>query len=54
MNNGPNRSEELAQGLLNSPYGALSPLQKSVIDLIAAEAPSGADPILSRDDCTFG
>ncbi len=54
MNNGANRSEELAQGLLNSPYGALSPLQKSVIDLIAAEAPSGADPILSRDDRTFG
>ncbi len=52
--NGANRSEELAQGLLNCPYAELSPLQKSVIDLIAAETPSGADPILSRDDRTFG
>ena len=54
MKNGVNRSEELAQGLLSSPYAALNPLQKSVIDLIAAETPSGADPILSRDDRTFG
>ena len=54
MKNGANRSDELAQGLLNCPYDGLNPLQKSVIDLIAAEAPSGADPILSRDDRTFG
>ena len=54
MKNGANRSEELAQGLLNCSYEGLNPLQKSVIDLIAAEAPSGADPILSRDDRTFG
>ncbi|MDO9430919.1 MAG: DUF1003 domain-containing protein [Phenylobacterium sp.] len=54
MKNGVNRSDELAQGLLNCSYEGLNPLQKSVIDLIAAEAPSGADPILSRDDRTFG
>ena len=48
------RLEELAKGLLNCAYDELTPLQRSVIDLVATEAPSGLNPILRGDDRTFG
>jgi len=47
------RRSELAQKLLGQPYGALTPVQQSVIDLIANEAPSGLNPLLRGDDRTF-
>jgi len=40
-------------GLLGCGYDELTPIQKSVIDLIATEAPSGVDPKLSGDDRTY-
>jgi len=45
--------EELAQQLLSSPYDALSPLQKSVIDLICSEQPTDVGTHLKLDDRTF-
>jgi uncharacterized membrane protein len=50
---GEERRGELSQGLLNCAYEALTPVQKSVIDLIANEAPSGLNPELRGDDRTF-
>ena len=47
------RREELAIGLLGSPYDSLSPVQKSVVDMMVAEAPTGASPALAIDDRTF-
>jgi uncharacterized membrane protein len=41
--------KQLAKDLLGSAYEALSPVQKSVIDLIANEAPTGLDPLLQVD-----
>lgn len=41
------RREELAQGLLGETYAKLSPVQRSVVDLIAAEAPTGLTPVLT-------
>jgi len=41
------RREELAQGLLGEGYARLSPVQRSVVDLIAAEAPTGLTPVLA-------
>lgn len=49
----PDRHAELAQQLLACSYDQLSPVQKSVIDLIATEAPSGVDPSLRADDRTY-
>ena len=46
--------DQLAQQLLGRDYGGLTPIQRSVIDLIANEAPSGVDPDLKHDDRTFG
>lgn len=46
--------QELAQQLLNCSYEKLNPVQRSVIDLIANEAPSGVHPLLSHDDRRFG
>jgi uncharacterized membrane protein len=46
--------EHLAQDLLNCPYAELTPVQRSVIDLIATEAPSGLHPRLLVDERTFG
>ena len=51
-NNAP--PEELARELLNCAYEDLTPVQKSVIDLIAVEAPSGVDPRLLLDKRSFG
>ena len=45
---------ELAQQLLSCDYEALTPVQKSVIDLIATEAPSGISPVLKHDERSFG
>jgi uncharacterized membrane protein len=47
------RRRELAQSLLGGAYEDLTPIQKSVIDLIATEAPTGVGPELASDDRTF-
>lgn len=46
--------QELSQQLLNCRYEALNPVQRSVIDLIANEAPTHLHPALQHDDRTFG
>jgi len=46
--------EQLAKDLLGSPYEALSPVQQSVIDLIATEAPTELNAKLKHDDRTPG
>ena len=46
--------DELAQQLLGCRYEELTPVQRSVIDLIANEAPSSVDPQLKHDDRSFG
>ena len=46
-------TENLARELLGQPYAALTPLQKSVIDLICAEAPTSIGAHLNLDDRTF-
>ena len=46
--------EHLARDLLNCAYGDLNPVQRSVIDLIATEAPSSLHPKLLVDDRTRG
>jgi len=45
--------DDLAMGLLGKPYAELTPVQKSVIDLIQAEAPSDLPGHLTPDDRTF-
>ena len=47
------RQEELSQGLLGTAYADLSPVQRSVVDLMVSEAPSGVSPTLEDDDRTF-
>ncbi len=42
--------QQLAKDLLGSSYETLTPVQRSVIDLIATEAPTGLDPALHTDD----
>lgn len=46
------RRDGLATGLLGAPYEALNPTQQSVVDLIAAETPTGLNPALAQDDRT--
>jgi uncharacterized membrane protein len=46
--------EQLARELLDCAYDELTPIQKSVIDLISDEAPTGFAPGLKLDDRTFG
>ena len=46
--------QQLSQQLLGSSYEALTPIQRSVIDLIATEAPTQIDPKLKHDERTFG
>jgi uncharacterized membrane protein len=46
--------DQLAQQLLSCDYQALTPVQKSVIDLIANEAPSGVSAVLKHDERSFG
>jgi uncharacterized membrane protein len=47
------RLDQLSRDLLATPYAALKEVQKSVIDLIAAEAPTGLNKALVSDDRTF-
>jgi uncharacterized membrane protein len=47
------RDQQLAQNLLGCSYEDLTPVQKSVIDLIANEAPSGVSPELKLDERGF-
>jgi uncharacterized membrane protein len=48
-----NPKHELSLSLLNTAYGDLTPIQKSVIDLVASEAPSAEHPAICKDDRTF-
>jgi uncharacterized membrane protein len=43
----------LSESLLGKAYDELSPIQKSVIDLVASEAPSKEHPALAPDERTF-
>lgn len=44
---------QLAQSLLGKAYDDLSPIQRSVIDLVASESPTRAHPGLAADERTF-
>ena len=46
--------EELSQQLLSCAYEDLNPVQRSVIDLIATEAPTAVHASLKHDERTFG
>jgi uncharacterized membrane protein len=46
--------DDLARQLLNCSYEDLTPVQRSVIDLIANEAPTHLNPRLHTDERTFG
>jgi len=46
--------EQLSKDLLGAAYDALTPVQRSVIDLIATEAPTDLDEKLKHDDRTPG
>ncbi|MDB5430683.1 MAG: hypothetical protein JWP35_1799 [Caulobacter sp.] len=45
--------EDLSRKLLNQAYEALTPVQKSVIDLVASETPTAEHPAICADDRTF-
>jgi uncharacterized membrane protein len=47
------RLDQLSRDLLDTPYAQLTDVKKSVIDLIAAEAPTGLNKALVADDRTF-
>ena len=47
------RLDQLSRDLLSTPYGELKATQKSVIDLIADEAPTGINQALLADDRGF-
>jgi uncharacterized membrane protein len=47
------RLDQLSRDLLSTPYDELKATQKSVIDLIAAEAPTGLNKALLADDRTY-
>src|SRR5215467_4473280 len=44
---------ELSERLLGKPYETLTPIQKSVVDLVVSEAPTGEHPHLAPDDRSF-
>src|SRR3954452_11162255 len=46
--------DDLAQQLLSCRYDELNDIQRSVIDLIASEAPTTVNPALKHDDRSFG
>ena len=46
--------ERLSRELLSCHYKDLTPIQRSVIDLVVTEAPTASDPRLHRDDRSFG
>lgn len=45
--NAADRQRELALGLLGTAYADLTPVQRSVVDLIASEAPTGMGPAMT-------
>lgn len=45
--------QTLSMQLLDRDYAALSPVQKSVIDLMADERPSGVSPVLGQKEGAF-
>ena len=45
--------DELSQMLLKTPYQTLSPVQKSVVDLVCSEGPSPQNPVLAADTRTY-
>ncbi|GGL33627.1 MULTISPECIES: DUF1003 domain-containing protein [Caulobacter] len=47
------RLDQLSRDLLATPYSGLTAVQRSVIDLIAAEAPTGLNKALLVDDRSF-
>lgn len=49
-----NAHQELSKQLLSCSYDQLNDVQRSVIDLIANEAPTNVDKALRHDDRTFG
>ena len=54
LSNTPNAPiDDLAQELLGKPYAELTPIQKSVIDLICAEAPAEVGAHLKLDSRNF-
>jgi len=53
MANTSQSNEDLAVELLGKPYDQLTPVQKSVIDLICAEAPADVGAHLKLDDRTY-
>ena len=44
---------QLAESLIGKPYDELTPIQRSVIDLVAAEAPTKEHPAIGPDDRSF-
>jgi uncharacterized membrane protein len=46
--------ERLSRELLSCRYADLTPIQRSVIDLVVTEAPTANDPNLHADDRSFG
>lgn len=44
---------QLAENLMGKPYEELTPIQRSVIDLVAAETPSNEHPAIGPDDRGF-
>jgi uncharacterized membrane protein len=44
---------QLSESLLGKPYEHLTPIQKSVIDLVASESPTKGHPALAADERTF-
>lgn len=50
---GADHLDHLSRTLLGEPYGGLSDIKRSVIDLIAAEAPTGLAPGLVEKEGTF-
>ena len=49
----PPAERQLSESLLGKPYEALTPIQKSVVDLVASETPTNGHPHLAPDDRTF-
>ena len=44
---------QLSENLLGKPYEALTPIQKSVVDLVVSETPTKEHPHIAADDRTF-
>jgi uncharacterized membrane protein len=44
---------QLAESLIGKPFDELTPIQKSVIELVASEAPSKEHPAIGPDERTF-